>query len=139
MEKLVIEGNVPLHGEIEVSGSKNAALPILMASILLDEAVTFHNVPRLRDIHTTLKLLGILGCESDFTSADSHTVRMEPCRLCPEAPLRAGQNHARFSAVPGTAAGPAGRGQGGPARRLRHRGPAREFAPHGPGKNGRGV
>ncbi len=86
MEKLIIEGNVPLHGEIEVSGSKNAALPILMASILVDEAVTFHNVPRLRDIHTTLKLLGILGCESDFTSPNNHTVRMEPCRLSHEAP-----------------------------------------------------
>ena len=86
MEKLIIEGSVPLHGEIEVSGSKNAALPILMASILVDEAVTFHNVPRLRDIHTTLKLLGILGCESDFTSAGNHTVRMEPCRLSHEAP-----------------------------------------------------
>ena len=86
MEKLVIEGGVSLQGEIEVSGSKNAALPILMASILVDEAVTFHNVPRLRDIHTTLKLLGILGCESDFTGPDNHTVRMEPCRLSHEAP-----------------------------------------------------
>ncbi len=86
MEKLIIEGNVPLHGEIEVSGSKNAALPILMASILLDEPVTFKNVPRLRDIHTTLKLLGILGCESAFTMPANHTVAMEPCSLSPEAP-----------------------------------------------------
>ncbi len=86
MEKLIIEGGVSLQGEVEVSGSKNAALPILMASILLDEAVTFHNVPRLRDIHTTLKLLGILGCESGFTGEENHTVRMEPCRLSHEAP-----------------------------------------------------
>ncbi len=86
MEKLIIEGGVSLQGEVEVSGSKNAALPILMASILLDEAVTFHNVPRLRDIHTTLKLLGILGCESGFTGEENHTVRMEPCCLSPEAP-----------------------------------------------------
>ena len=86
MEKLIIEGGVSLQGEVEVSGSKNAALPILMASILLDEAVTFHNVPRLRDIHTTLKLLGILGSESGFTGEENHTVRMEPCCLSPEAP-----------------------------------------------------
>lgn len=86
MEKLIIEGNVPLQGEIEVSGSKNAALPILMASILVDGPVTFKNVPRLRDIHTTLKLLGILGCAAAFTLPANHTVAMEPGNLSPEAP-----------------------------------------------------
>ena len=54
MDKLVIEGGVPLTGSIDVSGSKNAALPILFASILLSEPVTYTTVPDLRDIHTTL-------------------------------------------------------------------------------------
>lgn len=83
MDKLVIEGGVPLRGTIAVSGSKNAALPILMASILVEESVTFSNVPHLRDIHTTVKLLNILGCA---TECENHTVRMTPQNLSPEAP-----------------------------------------------------
>ena len=66
MDKLVIEGGVPLTGVIEVSGAKNAALPILFASILLDGPVRISNVPDLRDIHTTLKLLNLLGCACDY-------------------------------------------------------------------------
>ena len=57
MDKLIIEGGVPLTGVVHVSGSKNAALPILMGSILLDEPVTYTNVPDLRDIRTTLSSL----------------------------------------------------------------------------------
>ena len=86
MEKLIIEGGVPLSGSIRVSGSKNAALPILFSSILLDSPVTFHNVPRLRDIHTTNKMLGVLGCPASFTDDSGHSVRVEPGRLEPEAP-----------------------------------------------------
>ncbi len=83
MDKLVIEGGVPLNGSIAVSGSKNAALPLLFASILLEEPATFTNVPNLRDIHTTLKLLGILGCPAEY---ESGVVHMRPCGLKPEAP-----------------------------------------------------
>ena len=86
MEKLVIEGGVPLRGTIRVSGSKNAALPILFASLLLDGAVTFHNVPRLRDINTTLAMLKVLGCPAAFTGDDTNTVRVEPGALLPDAP-----------------------------------------------------
>jgi len=86
MEKLVIEGGIPLRGVIQVSGSKNAALPILFASILLDSPVTFRNVPRLRDIHTTNKLLQMLGCPANFTSDSGNCVLVEPGRLEPEAP-----------------------------------------------------
>ena len=86
MEKLVIEGGVPLRGTIRVSGSKNAALPILFASLLLDGPVTFHNVPRLRDINTTTAMLKILGCPAAFTDAEGNTVRAEPEHLLPEAP-----------------------------------------------------
>ena len=86
MEKLVIEGGVPLSGSIRVSGSKNAALPILLASILLDDAVTYHNVPRLRDISTTNAMLRTLGRPAGFTDAESHSVRVEPGGLSDEAP-----------------------------------------------------
>ena len=86
MEKLVIEGGLPLNGTIAVSGSKNAALPILFASILLDAPLTFHNVPRLRDIRTTNGLLRVLGCDAEFTSDTGNSVSVVPGALQPEAP-----------------------------------------------------
>lgn len=61
MDKLRITGGQQLTGEITVSGAKNAALPILCASLLSADAVTLSNVPSLRDIDTTLKLLNQLG------------------------------------------------------------------------------
>ncbi len=66
MDKLVINGGARLEGEIRISGSKNAALPILFAALMAEGDVTLENVPGLRDIHTTLKLLTLLGCESGF-------------------------------------------------------------------------
>ena len=86
MEKLVIEGGRPLSGTMQVSGSKNAALPILFATILLDGSITLTNVPRLRDIGTTNAMLRILGCPADFTSADSHEVCVSIEKLGYEAP-----------------------------------------------------
>lgn len=83
MDKLVIEGGIPLTGTVAVSGSKNAALPILMGSILLDEPVTFTNVPDLRDIRTTTRLLGLLGCPAEFADG---VVSISPGPLNPEAP-----------------------------------------------------
>ena len=61
MDKLIIEGNKPLKGEIEISGSKNATLPILAASLLTDETCVIRNVPKLRDTMTMIKLLRSLG------------------------------------------------------------------------------
>ncbi|MEX0959697.1 MAG: UDP-N-acetylglucosamine 1-carboxyvinyltransferase [Burkholderiales bacterium] len=63
MDKLVIQGGVPLSGEIRVSGAKNAALPILCASILTPETLRVQNVPHLRDVTTMLTLLGKMGVE----------------------------------------------------------------------------
>ncbi|MEG2005563.1 MAG: UDP-N-acetylglucosamine 1-carboxyvinyltransferase, partial [Bilophila sp.] len=83
MDKLIIEGGVPLTGMVRISGSKNAGLPILMGSILLDEPVVFTNVPDLRDIRTTIKLLNILGCPTVF---DAGEVKVAPGALKPEAP-----------------------------------------------------
>jgi UDP-N-acetylglucosamine 1-carboxyvinyltransferase len=61
MDKLIIEGGVPLEGEIEISGAKNAALPILCASLLTTDALHVENLPHLRDVTTMLNLLGQMG------------------------------------------------------------------------------
>ena len=63
MDKLVIEGGVPLAGTVAISGAKNAALPILTAALLTDEPLIVENVPHLRDVTTTLSLLGQMGVE----------------------------------------------------------------------------
>ena len=63
MDKLVIQGGAPLSGEIRVSGAKNAALPLMCASLLSDEPLRLSNVPHLKDVTTMLGLLGRLGVE----------------------------------------------------------------------------
>jgi UDP-N-acetylglucosamine 1-carboxyvinyltransferase len=64
MDRLSIHGGVPLHGEVEISGAKNAALPILCAALLTADPLRLHNVPDLKDIATALRLLKQLGVES---------------------------------------------------------------------------
>ncbi len=61
MEKLVIEGGKPLHGTVKISGAKNAALPLIAASLLAPGVHVLHNVPDLRDTRTILRLLESLG------------------------------------------------------------------------------
>ncbi len=61
MEKLIIEGGYPLNGEVLISGAKNAALPIMAASLLTDEPCIIRNFPVLRDTQTMMKLLRSLG------------------------------------------------------------------------------
>src|SRR6266851_4179014 len=63
MDKIIVHGGTPLHGSIGLSGSKNATLPILMASMLTAEPVIVSNVPRLRDVTTAIELLARLGAE----------------------------------------------------------------------------
>ena len=63
MDKLLIEGGIALEGEVNISGAKNAALPILAATLLTSEPVTIGNVPHLQDVTTTMELLGRLGSE----------------------------------------------------------------------------
>lgn len=65
MDSIRIRGGKPLRGTIDVSGSKNAALPILCASLLAEGKHTFRRVPNLRDIGTTARLLEVLGCSVD--------------------------------------------------------------------------
>ncbi len=61
MQKLAIEGGRPLAGEVRISGAKNAALPILAATLLADEPVVVANVPHLNDVTTTISLLAQMG------------------------------------------------------------------------------
>jgi len=63
MDKLVIQGGIPLSGEIRISGAKNAALPILCAALLAEEPLHIGNVPHLRDVTTMLELLNQMGAE----------------------------------------------------------------------------
>ena len=61
MDKLIITGGAKLVGEIRISGAKNAALPIIVSTLLADEPVTICNIPHLHDITTTMELLGRMG------------------------------------------------------------------------------
>ena len=71
MDSFLIRGGHRLAGTITVSGSKNAALPILAVSLMTGETCRFNNIPVLRDIQTQVKILNTLGVESSW---DAHTV-----------------------------------------------------------------
>ncbi len=75
MEKLLIEGGVPLSGTIVPAGNKNAALPLLACSLLTDEEVVLHNVPRIRDVDAMLALLADLGVKTEWR--DDNTVSLQ--------------------------------------------------------------
>src|SRR2546423_1920746 len=66
MDKFVIRGGNPLLGTVRVSGAKNAALPAMAAAILTDEPVILENIPQVRDIETTRKLLAAMGAEVEL-------------------------------------------------------------------------
>ncbi|RME19648.1 MAG: UDP-N-acetylglucosamine 1-carboxyvinyltransferase [Deltaproteobacteria bacterium] len=66
MQKIVIEGGKRLQGRVKAAGAKNAALPLLMATLLAEGEHSIRNVPDLADVRTTLRLLGRMGCETDF-------------------------------------------------------------------------
>lgn len=63
MEALIVEGGARLKGEVQISGAKNAVLPIMAATLLTDEECVIKNVPDLRDVRTMLRLLEELGVE----------------------------------------------------------------------------
>jgi len=80
MDKLIIQGGARLQGEIRISGAKNAALPILAATLLANGPVTVRNMPHLHDITTTMELLGRMGLELTVDErmnvhVDSSTIR----------------------------------------------------------------
>ena len=71
MDKLRMVGGTPLKGEVVIAGAKNAALPILCASLLCDEPITLRNVPDLQDVRTMLKLLQEIGVTVSFPDANN--------------------------------------------------------------------
>ncbi|MBC7172553.1 MAG: UDP-N-acetylglucosamine 1-carboxyvinyltransferase, partial [Polyangiaceae bacterium] len=72
MDNIRIVGGARLEGTVPISGAKNAALPILCASLLADGEHCFRNVPDLRDIHTTIALLERLGQTGSFENGVVH-------------------------------------------------------------------
>ena len=78
MDKLVIEGGTPLSGEVRVSGAKNAALPILCASLLTAEPLELSNVPQLNDVRTMQHLLGQMGVARD---GDGDAIVLDAARI----------------------------------------------------------
>jgi len=72
MDKLVIRGGNPLLGTVRISGAKNAALPCMAAALLTDEPVIIENIPQVRDIETTRKLLAAMGAEVELGYGRAH-------------------------------------------------------------------
>ncbi len=79
MDRMLIRGGVPLRGTVDLSGSKNAALPIMMASVLTDEPLIIRNVPRLRDVRTAMDLLSGLGVSARWIA--DHEIELDAGQL----------------------------------------------------------
>jgi UDP-N-acetylglucosamine 1-carboxyvinyltransferase len=113
MESLTIKGGVPLHGEVTISGSKNAALPIMAATLLTDEPCVIRRLPNLSDTRFMVKILESLGATVKFEDgtlavharkikgyADYELVRQMRGSICIAGPLLARLRRARIS-LPG--------------------------------------
>ena len=84
MDKFLIEGGTPLKGEVQISGSKNATLPIMAASLLAPGKYEIQNVPRLRDVRTMAHLMRVIGAKVDI---ENHTMMIDTSHAdFPEAP-----------------------------------------------------
>src|SRR5207244_1937204 len=83
MERLIVEGGYPLHGEITPSGNKNSAQPMLAACLLTDEPVTLRNVPNIDDVRVLLNMLEGMGVEIDVSllSRPGHSVTLQARRV----------------------------------------------------------
>ena len=113
MESFIIKGGVPLHGEVEISGSKNAALPIMAAALLTDEPCVIRRVPDLSDTRFMVQILESLGATAKLANgmltvrakkirgyADYELVRKMRGSICIAGPLLARLRKARIS-LPG--------------------------------------
>ena len=120
MEKFLIEGGHPLNGKIKASGAKNAALPIIAASIMGEGKTILHNIPSLKDTETMFKILTFLGAKVKFFN---NTVEIEPsgikrftapyeyvstmrASICLLGPMLAKYGKAKFSMPGGCVIGP---------------------------------
>ncbi len=80
MDKFIITGGIPLHGEITPGGNKNAALPLIAACLLTEEPVILHNVPDIRDVQTMIELIKSLGVEITKLAANTIQIRAKEIR-----------------------------------------------------------
>ena len=134
MDSFIIRGGTRLKGKVEISGSKNSALPIVAAGLLTNDKVTLHGVPRLSDIDSMLKLVSELGCDVyrheprrapsatgliSTARSISHVERRNQLR----GPLRHRQDDAGEHLRARAAAGQARQGDRLHPRRVRHRRP----------------
>ncbi len=83
MNKLVIEGGIPMQGEISVQGAKNAVLPILAATLLAKDECVIHNCPWLRDVEKTIIILERLGCRvtREENTLTVNSAGIDDCRI----------------------------------------------------------
>lgn len=79
MARFIVDGGTPLRGEFHPAGNKNAALPLIAASLLTDEPVTLHNVPRIRDVRGMVDIVSALGAKVE--ELDATTVRITAAGL----------------------------------------------------------
>jgi UDP-N-acetylglucosamine 1-carboxyvinyltransferase len=87
MEKFIINGGVPLHGEMTPAGNKNAALPLLAATLLSEDPVTLNNVPDIRDVQAMIELLQSLGVSIEKIGPNKlqvHAREVRPADLDPD-------------------------------------------------------
>jgi UDP-N-acetylglucosamine 1-carboxyvinyltransferase len=80
LDKFIIEGGTSLNGTINISGSKNAALPIMAGALLANSEVTIHNIPRLQDIYTFNNVLRVLGARVSFREKNN-TLVIDPSHV----------------------------------------------------------
>ncbi len=109
MERFVIEGGHPLKGTVVASGNKNAALPILAATLLTDEKVVLRNVPQVKDMETMMEIISALGVEIEVAgdheltvhAKNVRTTKLDPelCRLIRASILLAGPMLARCGRI----------------------------------------
>ena len=87
MDKFLIEGGIPLNGEVTPAGNKNAALPLLAACLLTEEPVILHNIPQIKDVSVMRHLLESLGAKVEHLDATSWRITardLKPADLDPE-------------------------------------------------------
>ena len=82
MEQYIVKGGIPLVGEVEITGAKNAALPILSAAIMSDETVTLENLPDVNDINVLLEAIGKIGAHVERVSRHSVRINGSTIRNC---------------------------------------------------------
>src|SRR5277367_4981186 len=107
MDKFVIQGGIPLRGEVAISGAKNSALPVLAACLLTKDEVRLSRIPAVRDIGTMEKLLSFIGAK---VSVDGDRVTVQGGGLdTPEAPYELVKTMRASSLVLGPLVGRTGR------------------------------